>query len=57
MINLKWIISDIYSLYYSIRQAKDNEIFKKYKNIYLRFNWDTSHFIWSIRWVYGYGKY
>jgi uncharacterized membrane protein YgaE (UPF0421/DUF939 family) len=30
---IKWIISDIYSLYYSIKDAKDNEIFKKYKNI------------------------
>ncbi len=30
---LKWIISDIYSLYSSIKHAKDNEIFKKYKNV------------------------
>ena len=30
---LKWIISDINSLYDSIKQAKDNEIFKKYKNL------------------------
>ena len=30
---LKWIISDINSLYDSIKQAKDNEIFTKYKNL------------------------
>lgn len=30
---LKWIISDIYSLYDSIKNAQDNEIFKRYKNI------------------------
>lgn len=30
---LKWIISDIYSLYYSIKHAKDNEIFKNYENV------------------------
>ncbi len=30
---LKWIISDINSLYDSIKQAKNNEIFTKYKNL------------------------
>ena len=30
---LKWIISDINSLYASIKQAKDNEIFTKYKEL------------------------
>jgi uncharacterized membrane protein YgaE (UPF0421/DUF939 family) len=30
---LKWIISDIQSLYDSIRHAQNNEIFKKYKNV------------------------
>ncbi len=30
---LKWIIADINSLYDSIKQAKDNEIFTKYKNL------------------------
>ena len=30
---LKWIISDINSLYDSIKQAKDNEIFTKYKKL------------------------
>ncbi|MGZ7160604.1 MAG: FUSC family protein [Methanobacterium sp.] len=30
---LKWIMSDIYGLYGSIRNAKDKEIFKKYKNL------------------------
>jgi uncharacterized membrane protein YgaE (UPF0421/DUF939 family) len=30
---LKWIISDIYGLYDSIKQAKDNGTFKRYKNL------------------------
>ncbi len=30
---LKWIISDIQSLYDSIKHAQNNEIFKKYKNV------------------------
>jgi hypothetical protein len=30
---LKWIISDITSLYDSIKHAKDSGIFKRYKNL------------------------
>jgi len=30
---LKWIISDTNGLYDSIKNAKDNGIFKKYKNL------------------------